>query len=503
MKRLLTVILSTVLLITGVGVNPAYAYETSFPNPPRTISAPDVNVLRGWRGVAYGNGLFVAVARTGTGNRVMTSPDGITWTARATPIDHFWSSVTFGNGLFVAVAALGSVSGNRAMTSADGITWTLRVTPVDHVWSNVTYGNNLFVAVADYGGVSGNRVMTSPDGITWSSRVTPANHYWKGVTYGNGRFVAVGIPGDEGSPVMTSPDGISWTQGVTPADYSWRSVTFGNGLFVAVAASGSGNRVMTSPDGLNWSLRLTPEDHGWESVTFGNGIFVAVAEYVAVEGKRMMTSSDGIAWTSRVTTVQGSWTSVIYGNGVFIAVSDNDSANPVMRIIFAPLPNEDNRVSRAAAIAAEAARREAEKRSARLDISDKFKRAEKVTIENFRQAEIYVAPGDFEKVQMEVLALPEALRADIKQVLQVALKYEVVGKVSTDKVRTVFSKDLITVGLIPVGSLHKATLTAILRKLPASRRSDYSTIKATLDSEIIKIQNRKDRLAKLLGRTRG
>ena len=35
-------------------------------------------------------GLFVAVAQTGTGNRVMTSPDGIAWTARASAADNQW-----------------------------------------------------------------------------------------------------------------------------------------------------------------------------------------------------------------------------------------------------------------------------------------------------------------------------------------------------------------------------------------------------------------------------
>jgi hypothetical protein len=35
-----------------------------------------------WRSVVFGNGLFVAVSSTGTGDRVMTSPDGITWTSR-------------------------------------------------------------------------------------------------------------------------------------------------------------------------------------------------------------------------------------------------------------------------------------------------------------------------------------------------------------------------------------------------------------------------------------
>ena len=56
----------------------------------------------------------MAVAQSGMGNRVMTSPDGITWTSRTSP-DNEWRAVTYGNGLFVAVAGTGT--GNRVMTS--------------------------------------------------------------------------------------------------------------------------------------------------------------------------------------------------------------------------------------------------------------------------------------------------------------------------------------------------------------------------------------------------
>jgi hypothetical protein len=45
----------------------------------------------------------------------MTSPDGINWTFRQTPGSPQFSSVTYGNGLFVAVATAGV--GNRVMTS--------------------------------------------------------------------------------------------------------------------------------------------------------------------------------------------------------------------------------------------------------------------------------------------------------------------------------------------------------------------------------------------------
>ena len=68
-----------------------------------------------WVSVCYGNGLFVATATTGTGNCVMTSPDGINWTIRSSAADNKWNSVTYGNGLFVAVSSNGT--GNRVMTS--------------------------------------------------------------------------------------------------------------------------------------------------------------------------------------------------------------------------------------------------------------------------------------------------------------------------------------------------------------------------------------------------
>jgi hypothetical protein len=130
----------------------------------------------------------------------MTSPDGITWSSRTSAADNQWASVTYGNGLFVAVAYTGT--GNRVMTSPDGITWSSRTSAADNQWTSVTYGNGLFVAVSNSG--TGNRVMTSPDGITWTSRTSAADNDWWGVTYGNGLFVAVSNSGT-GNRVMTAP----------------------------------------------------------------------------------------------------------------------------------------------------------------------------------------------------------------------------------------------------------------------------------------------------------
>ena len=116
----------------------------------------------GWYGIAWAPelGLFAAVANTGTGNRVMTSPDGITWTSRTSAADIGWLAIAWAPelGLFAAVANTGT--GNRVMTSPDGITWTIRTSAADNGWYGIAWAPQLglFAAVANTG--TGNRAMT-------------------------------------------------------------------------------------------------------------------------------------------------------------------------------------------------------------------------------------------------------------------------------------------------------------------------------------------------------
>jgi hypothetical protein len=277
----------------------------------------------GWRSVTYGNGLFVAVSSSGT-NKVMTSPDGVTWTSRSSGTN-FWTSVTYGNGLFVAVALSGS--GNRVMTSPDGITWTNQTSAADNTWNSVTYGNGVFVAVSS-AGVAGSRVMTSPDGVTWTLRSSAADNSWNGVIYGNGLFVAVAGSGS-GNRVMTSPDGITWTLRSSAADNNWTSITYGNSLFVAVSSAGTaGNRVMTSPDGITWTIRSSAADNTWNSVTYGSGLFVAVSGSGGTN--KVMTSPDGITWTIQTAAADNTWLGVTYSSGLFVAVSNSGLGDRVM-----------------------------------------------------------------------------------------------------------------------------------------------------------------------------
>lgn len=195
-----------------------------------------------WTDVTYGAGVFVALRQgdvLSTPIEIVTSPDGNTWTQRTSPADSRWRSLSFGGGQFVAVADWGSRFGEsfksndkgvgeRVMTSPDGITWTLRSSAVDNQWIDVTYGNGRFVAVAVAGTIGpesidpsefaygsadsggGDRMMSSVDGVTWSLSTLPVTNEWTAVAHGAGTFVAVAQSG-LGNRVATSPDGVNWT----------------------------------------------------------------------------------------------------------------------------------------------------------------------------------------------------------------------------------------------------------------------------------------------------
>lgn len=273
-----------------------------------TTSAP---ASLGWRDVAYGNGLWVAVAETtSTTAGIATSPDGITWTFRTTTAPGaVWAAVAYGNGTWVAVS--GSTSTSAAIaTSPDGITWTFRTTPAAAVggWYSVAYGNGLFIAVVATTSTTAG-IATSPDGITWTFRTTtaPAQN-WSDVAYGNGLWVAVATTTSTTAGLATSPDGITWTFRTTPAPggNGWRRVAYGNGLWVAVAETNSTTTgIATSPDGITWTLRTTTAPGGqWRGVTYGNSLWLAVALTTSTTAG-IATSPDGITWTFRTTTAPG------------------------------------------------------------------------------------------------------------------------------------------------------------------------------------------------------
>jgi hypothetical protein len=154
-----------------------------------------------------------------------------------------------------------------------------------------------------------------------------------------------------------------------------------------------------------------------------------------------------------------------------------------------------------AAAEAAAAKREAEKQAARTEITSKLLSAKDLTVDAFAKAEIAgITASNIGAVQAELLALPEATRTDINQVLKVAHKYEVVGNIGSDRVSYMQSNSYVEIGLIPSTSKNKVALVAAIRNLPANSRDSYSEIKAAIDAETARIQARKDRLTAAISR---
>jgi len=261
---------------------------------------------------------FVAVGGSATAADVMTSSAVALPPQRTPATNAVWTDVTWSpdRQLFVAVGA------SVVMTSPDGITWTARTVAEANNWKGVCWSSTLglFVAVAQDGT---HRVMTSVDGLTWTAQTAAAALQWQKVTWAPalGLFCAVAIDGSPNS-IMTSPDGVTWTQRAGSPGWAiaWSPALH---LFVTVNTQPS-----TSPDGITWTLRTPPSNNTWFGVTWAPevGLFVAVSVNGTSDSThRAMASADGITWTGYTTPNAGTWTSVAWAASLhlFAAVANN------------------------------------------------------------------------------------------------------------------------------------------------------------------------------------
>jgi hypothetical protein len=255
------------------------------------------------RAVVYGNGKFVAVGRYG---KILTSTDGITWTARNSGITHDFCAVTYGNGIFVAVGEEDTI-----LSSSDGISWTVRRADLSgNYLYGATYGNGLFVVVG-----SSSQIFTSPDGITWTIRQSGLtdSDYLMGITFGSDKFVAVGYSTNGGDGrITTSSDGIIWTQRTPGTFEAITGIAYGNGTYIAV---GWGSLKLFSSNGIDWTMNSNSAG-GYASICFGNGLFVSPG---SAQGE-IFTSTTGATWTKQNSSINQSLWGVAYGNRIYVAV---------------------------------------------------------------------------------------------------------------------------------------------------------------------------------------
>jgi hypothetical protein len=294
-------------------------------------SASDNN----WSSVCWSTTLniFCAVAYSGTGNRVMTSPDGINWTSRTSAADNEWRSVCWSPylNMFCAVASSGT---NRAMTSPDGITWTARSTTHNYDWQCVIWAANLnrFVAVSSTGATS--HVITSTNGTTWTLVQTSLLPYTYIINVPELSRMVTLAPTNTGASAGFLSNTFGSVGSFTTNSNEWVSVVWSPELKIlcAVSRTGTNNRVMTSIDSTTWVTRSTPVDNNWQSIVWSPEfkLFCAVAN--SGTGNRIMTSPDGINWTAKTSPADNNWSCVCWSPALnmFVSVADSGTGNRVM-----------------------------------------------------------------------------------------------------------------------------------------------------------------------------
>jgi len=134
-------------------------------------------------GIAYGNSKFVAFGDSG---KIAWSTDGATWNAVS---DSKFGSTNNNIGLIAWVNdRFIAWSYNKMAYSLDGVTWTITDNIIDYSSKVIIWGNNKFVLASNY------EIAYSSDGTTW---IVIKNTFGtvNGIAWGNGKFVAVGEDG--------------------------------------------------------------------------------------------------------------------------------------------------------------------------------------------------------------------------------------------------------------------------------------------------------------------
>ena len=276
----------------------------------------------GWQAVAAGAGTVVAVGIASP--YIMASTDnGATWTAHNPGTTIPLRGIAYYNGVWVAV---GIKSQNvYALYSSNLTSWTsVQLTTVGTSGTAaICAGPNQFV-IGSTDNTNFVGFWTSTDGASWTNHATTIPLNVSGIAYGNGLYVCCGT-----GWIGYSSDGASWST-VWPGhlfpSVTYDGIAFGNGVFVAVAEDAStAHVVIVTANGTTFTLANDPTNSGyWQGITFGDGHFLAVGLNGPAKGS--MSSTDGLSW-GYISTIAGNYRGICFLNDTFVSVNSDGTTN--------------------------------------------------------------------------------------------------------------------------------------------------------------------------------
>ncbi|MBL8682237.1 MAG: hypothetical protein JNK05_23925 [Myxococcales bacterium] len=250
----------------------------------------DHNATAG-RGLAYGNGYFVATFGWGTPGVVRRSNTGLTW--EDTLPGRTFADVAFGNGVFLA-------NERTLQRSSDGTGWRAAGDTTAGPWNVrtiefIAHGPRGRFLVSAESGTDRDIVWSADNGTTWQrarTRPPECGQSARGFAYGNG--VAI-LTSGAGHACRSTDGGESWTRIAVAMGELTTPVWTGSEFF-----AWEGSRLWRSADGMQWtSTPLVGTGLSIGAVARSpSGTFVAVRGgwQVWYDQQRFYRSTDGIRW---------------------------------------------------------------------------------------------------------------------------------------------------------------------------------------------------------------
>ncbi|HEX3716752.1 MAG TPA: M56 family metallopeptidase [Verrucomicrobiae bacterium] len=197
-----------------------------------------------FRAIVYANNQYVIVREAGS---IMTSPDGLKWTSRASPTKRnllgvFWDGHQY----------LAGGDGGTILSSSDGINWVSRDSGRQINFYSFSYSGARYVAVGNDG------ICISSDSITWTTPTKTAHVPFTACTWTGTEFLACGLGLDRNPTIYTSPDGNVWTLRDRTIMASLRAAISVNG---AIYVTGDGVIKKSVDGGTTWTDTFINSNH--------------------------------------------------------------------------------------------------------------------------------------------------------------------------------------------------------------------------------------------------
>ncbi|GAB3508573.1 hypothetical protein GCM10027442_15000 [Emticicia fontis] len=323
--------------------NPGLIYISDDGNNWTKVIDSDIPATSTFKGVAYGNGIFVLVGDDGL---ILSSTDGLDWTQRTSGVTANFNKLIFVESKFYAVGA-----SRTLVSSSDGINWSqvsFNVGSASDDLGSITFGNSLFV-IGTRGSNGGSNVYKSSTATSgsWTSQTVSASLSINRIQYLKDRFYIFTASSD----IFTSANGSSWanstssmvatmpnstTQTLASPNQIFHGIYDGTKLYLFGSSQyhGGYGSVFSSSDGTNFTLHNRTTTIVAQHSDYVNG------KYFQTGNEGLCVSTDGVNYTYP----GGSYTGITTDGTNTVVVGSTGSSEAVM-ISFTDLNTISNNTS--------------------------------------------------------------------------------------------------------------------------------------------------------------